>query len=432
MRSVDVATILIMWILSCRALKGPRKLWGRKRGVALGVNLKAKVVDCDEGGVAKSADVLVRGGLVAFPTETVYGLGANALNASSVASIFAAKQRPSSDPLIVHISSKSDMYPLFVFASPEARRVCEVLCDSFWPGPLTIIHKASPSIPQLVTAGTGFVGLRSPQHPVARALLQRCGLPIAAPSANRFGHVSPTSAQHVLADLGHVEDLVVLRDDAANTGGCRVGIESTVCRVSADGALVSVLRCGAVTGASIAKALDSAGLSLSTLVAIDNAHLLQPLVSASPSPSPADTTAATGSSVGRLEPEAGAVAPGQMLKHYSPDLPTYIYAPPSSALSAPLPLTACLVIDFGGALSALQPDAAWYHDLSPSGSAAEACQHIFSWLRLAEGVDAAGKGVRAVLLPDLRARAASDEGVRALWERLHRAASGTVASARSG
>ena len=189
----------------------------------------ARQFDCDVDGINQSAAVLKAGGLVAFPTETVYGLGANALNDHSVRQIFAAKKRPATDPLIVHVLSKNDIYPLFEFENPsvganddgktktKAQLVCELLVDAFWPGPLTIIFKAKPIVPLSVTSGTGFVGLRSPRHPIARRLLEASGLPVAAPSANRFGHVSPTSSEHVMHDLGE-EDIAILRDDISVSG----------------------------------------------------------------------------------------------------------------------------------------------------------------------------------------------------------------------
>jgi tRNA threonylcarbamoyl adenosine modification protein (Sua5/YciO/YrdC/YwlC family) len=162
---------------------------------------KAQVLNCNEEGLRDAALILNAGGLVAFPTETVYGLGANALNAESVKNIFLAKKRPANDPLIVHILSKDNIYDLFDFSGlkPEingksrAQVVCELLMDAFWPGPLTVIFKAKSAVPLEVTSGTGFVGLRSPRHLVARKLLEASNLPVAAPSANRFGHVSPTS-----------------------------------------------------------------------------------------------------------------------------------------------------------------------------------------------------------------------------------------------
>lgn len=423
----------------------------------------AKLAECNADGIRTAGDVLKAGGLVAFPTETVYGLGANALNEASVKSIFAAKKRPSTDPLIVHILGKEDMYDLYDFEATElgiskAQLVCEHLAESFWPGPLTIIFKAKKAVPLSVTAGSGFVGLRSPKHPIARQLLAAAGLPIAAPSANRFGHVSPTSADHVMKDLAG-EEVTILKDDVSLSGGCSVGIESTVCRVSKSGDVVSILRCGAVTSDDIAAALlksDISGLSNVTVVIENEKALIKTAVS----------NAVEGKSIkaesNSENDETAAVAPGQMIKHYAPDIPTYIVSAISrhagrknedlslllqptrdevtdvdvSSSSAPrvdISVENAFVIDFGGQLKHLKEKASIYCDLSSGGIPEEACNKIFEVLRQAEdpalsiptGTNESGEGVKLVLLPDLRADAERSEMVRALWERLHRAASGT-------
>jgi L-threonylcarbamoyladenylate synthase len=154
--------------------------------------------------LAPCVEHLKRGGLVAFPTETVYGLGAHALDASAVLSIFEAKGRPLTDPVIVHVLDRQSALPLIQFdGSAAVETVFEHLATEFWPGPLTLVLRANPQlVPDCVTASTGFVGIRAPKHAVARLLLEASnGMPIAAPSANRFGHVSPTRAQHVFEDL---------------------------------------------------------------------------------------------------------------------------------------------------------------------------------------------------------------------------------------
>ncbi len=172
----------------------------------------------DPSSIERAAALLRAGEVVVFPTETVYGLGADALQASAVERIFAAKGRPFSDPLIVHIADEAALEQLTISISAQARQ----LAKAFWPGPLTLILPRSPLVPELVTAGLETVAIRMPRHPVAHALIHAVGSPIAAPSANRFMHVSPTTAQHALADL---EGRVPLILDA---GPCVVGIESTV------------------------------------------------------------------------------------------------------------------------------------------------------------------------------------------------------------
>jgi L-threonylcarbamoyladenylate synthase len=171
--------------------------------------------------LALAAKILRDGGLVAFPTETVYGLGADALNADAVARIFAAKGRPAHNPLIVHIADASEL-PQIAGPVPSARP----LMDRFWPGPLTLVFPKAPSVPDIVTAGGPTVAVRIPNHPVALALLSAAGTPVAAPSANRSEQISPTRAEHVADSLGDSIDLVL------DGGPCAVGLESTVLDVT--------------------------------------------------------------------------------------------------------------------------------------------------------------------------------------------------------
>lgn len=189
--------------------------------------------------IERAVDTLRRGGLVAFPTETVYGLGADALNESAVARLFAVKGRPRTHPLIVHLGSGDWLDGWARVVPPAARR----LAEAFWPGPLTMILQRSRRVPDAVTGGQDTVGLRVPGHPLALDLLRRFGGGIAAPSANRFGAVSPTTAAHVRLDLGDDVDVIV------DGGPCDVGIESTIVDLS-NGA-PAILRPGYVTAAQI-------------------------------------------------------------------------------------------------------------------------------------------------------------------------------------
>jgi L-threonylcarbamoyladenylate synthase len=262
------------------------------------VDLKSKTerLDARNGNdIARAAQILREGGTVAFPTETVYGLGANALSPDAVARIFAAKQRPSWDPLIVHIADRamlsqvclsfrgeaeesaspdlgnhfvphvrrsftaSNMGPPAHFNHPEAR-LAEALMARFWPGPLTLLLPKTPAIPATVTAGRPLVGVRMPNHPVALELIRLAGIPIAAPSANTFGHTSPTTAAHVLADLDG-------RIDAVLDGGpTSVGLESTVAgfvREEETGyPFLMVYREGAVTRAMLEAEIGAGAVDL--------------------------------------------------------------------------------------------------------------------------------------------------------------------------
>jgi L-threonylcarbamoyladenylate synthase len=202
---------------------------GRRRLLGTGDNSRVKTLrltvnpeQCESAeavtALGQAAEILRQGGLVALPTETVYGLGANALDAAAVARIFAAKQRPAWDPVIVHIADEAMLEGLVAEVPQAARK----LMKAFWPGPLTLLLPRASAVPDAVTAGRPLVGVRMPAHPVALELIRRAGVPVAAPSANRFGHISPTTVEHVLHDLDGRIDAVV---DAGPTAH---GVESTV------------------------------------------------------------------------------------------------------------------------------------------------------------------------------------------------------------
>src|SRR6266496_5384046 len=174
--------------------------------------------------IERAAKLLRNGDIIVFPTETVYGLGADAFQPAALERIFAAKGRPFSDPLIVHIADEYTLELLTAIIPSEAKR----LAQEFWPGPLTLILPRGPRVPLLVTAGLATVAIRMPRHPVALALISALGSPIAAPSANRFTHVSPTTAQHVFADLSGRVPLIL------DAGPCEIGIESTVLDLCSD------------------------------------------------------------------------------------------------------------------------------------------------------------------------------------------------------
>lgn len=185
--------------------------------------------------IKEIADRILNGEVIAFPTETVYGLGANALDNEAIKEIFIAKGRPSDNPLIVHIANIEQLYDL----TDEVNEASQLLINEFWPGPLTILFKKKDGISDFVTAGLDTVGVRMPNHPIALAILKEAGIPIAAPSANRSGKPSPTSAEHVLNDLdGRIGGIV----DSGTTG---IGLESTVIDVS--GKIPLILRPGGVT-----------------------------------------------------------------------------------------------------------------------------------------------------------------------------------------
>jgi len=231
--------------------------------------------------IARAAECLRAGGLVAFPTETVYGLGAHALDRVAILRLFAAKERPATDPLIVHLAAL-DAATALVEQIPAAARE---LAARFWPGPLTMVLKKSARVPDEVTAGLATVAIRVPSHPIARALLERARVPVAAPSANLFSRPSPTNAAHVLADLNGRIDMIV------DGGVTEVGLESTVIDLSA--ATPTILRPGAVDLDALREVLpDAIG--------------------------PRGTAPATGPMP----------SPGMLSKHYSPNTPVILYEGP--------------------------------------------------------------------------------------------------------
>lgn len=293
------------------------------------------VYPADPEQIAKAARYLAQGGLVAFPTETVYGLGADASNGLAVAGIYSVKGRPTFNPLIIHLPT-ADMAWYFGVASEAARK----LAAAFWPGPLTLVLPLRPGadIEPLALAGLSTIALRVPSHPVAQALLKEAGRPIAAPSANRSGHVSPTSASHVLAEFG--DDVPVILDG----GDTEVGLESTI--VDLTGPEPVLLRPGGVTREAIERVLGA------------------PLSDRTPSSS--DTPN----------------APGQLESHYAPAAAVRLDA------SAMRPGEALLA--FGDPL----PHDGPMLNLSPSENLAEAAANLFSFLRR---LDAAGAATIAVM-----------------------------------
>ncbi len=205
---------------------------------------KTRIVDVSTPeAIGQAADIIRAGGLVAFPTETVYGLGADACNPTSVARIFEAKQRPAFDPLIVHVADLNSASLYGNLSGEAALR----LAEAFWPGPLTLVVPKTPRVPPIVTAGLDTVALRVPAHPAALALIQASGRAIAAPSANPFGYVSPTRAQHVAEQLGDHVDLIL------DGGDCPVGVESTILALTAT--RPAILRLGGVPLEQVEKIL---------------------------------------------------------------------------------------------------------------------------------------------------------------------------------
>ncbi|HEX7599111.1 MAG TPA: L-threonylcarbamoyladenylate synthase [Polyangia bacterium] len=194
----------------------------------------------DDPVIREAAEILLAGGLVAFPTETVYGLGADGLNPAAVARIYAAKGRPVTNPMILHVAHVASALPLVA----QWPTTAQTLAERYWPGPLTLVLQASEAVPAIVRAGGPTVALRCPAHPVAQALIRAVGRPLAAPSANRSQHLSPTLAEHVASSLGEAVDLIL------DAGPTKAGLESTILDLS--GVQPRILRPGPVTPAELA------------------------------------------------------------------------------------------------------------------------------------------------------------------------------------
>jgi L-threonylcarbamoyladenylate synthase len=234
--------------------------------------------------IQAAAEILRAGGLVAFPTETVYGLGALALNPQAVRKIFTAKDRPDWDPLIVHVRDLAMAHALMKRLLPKF----ELLVSRFWPGPLTLVVEKAPQVPDEVTARRATVALRMPWHPIAAALLEATGAPIAAPSANRFGRVSPTRAEHVIEDLGDRVDMIL------DAGPTPMGVESTVIDLTQTPPVI--LRPGGISREELEKMLGPVRLATGV----------------------ADEAAQT-----------GLAGPGMTLKHYAPRASVELFENPA-------------------------------------------------------------------------------------------------------
>ena len=336
--------------------------------------------------IERAAALIQAGKVVVFPTETVYGLGADALQTRAVEGIFAAKGRPFSDPLIVHIASEDALEDL-TRALPE---MVKQLTRKFWPGPLTLILPRSPLVPDLVTAGLETVAVRMPGHPVALALIRAVGSPIAAPSANRFMHTSPTTAQHALADLDGRVPLIL------DGGPCAVGVESTVLDLCS--AVPTILRPGGISLEALRTVLPEVQLSTRDNVERENAQK--------------ETVAQK--------------APGQLFSHYAPSIPLLLFEGPVEAMRAAIlseiqrrrvdgEYVGVLVADEDVAL--FQESGALVRALGSAAAPEQVAVTLFAGMRALEAA-----GVQVILC-----RSFDEHGLGlAVRDRLLRAASGRV------
>lgn len=262
---------------------------------------RARILEANETNIRLAAQILKQGGIVAMPTETVYGLAGNAFEAGALSKIFLTKERPTFDPLIVHIAPEKAtladlMREQLVDAqglSDAAVKRIDLLIRKFWPGPLTLVLPKSDLVPDLATSGMETVAIRAPKHPVARALIRELGLGVCAPSANRFGRISPTSAADVMDELGDRIDVIL------DGGACEIGLESTILRITEDGEPI-LLRPGVVGREEIEALLK--------------AKVLDPKDAAEGAPQ---------------------IAPGRLASHYSPAKPLVVLPNPVAQMMTP-------------------------------------------------------------------------------------------------
>ncbi len=309
-----------------------------------------KIISANDRSIRDAAEILRSGGLVAFPTETVYGLGGNALDGKAVAKIFEAKGRPQFNPLIVHLPDAASAAALV-----EMNELAHQAANRFWPGPLTMILPRRDDCPvsELASAGLPTLAVRIPRHPVARKLLTEAGIPVAAPSANSSGSISPTAPQHVAASLGDSVDMILA------AGLCDVGLESTVLDLSGDEPLI--LRPGAITAEDLEPVLGRP-------VLYDFGEHDQPK------------------------------SPGQLLRHYAPSIPVRLNAvdlEPGEALLA-FGSIKFMGIKSGGAAKDLPGNK--IRSLSESGDLHEAAANLFAMLHALDQPE--NKGIAVMNIPD--------------------------------
>ncbi len=316
--------------------------------------------------IQEAAEMIKSGGVVAFPTETVYGLGANALDGQAVAKIFAAKNRPSINPIIIHVSSREDAQK---YVEVDAR--AKGLMAAFWPGPLTMIlpRKAGGGVSELVSAGLDTIAIRMPNHPVALELIRCAGVPIAAPSANASGEPSATTPRHVMDSLGQRIPMILAG------GACSVGLESTVLDLSGD--VPVIVRAGAITAQDLEEYLGD--------VSYDFGNHDKPK------------------------------SPGQLLKHYAPSIPVRLNAVDVEEGEGLLAFgsTKFMGVKTGG--FANQWGDAKFKNLSEGGDLIEAAANLFTMLRDLDNAE--NKGIAVMNIPDVGI------GI-AINDRLKRAAQG--------
>jgi L-threonylcarbamoyladenylate synthase len=346
----------------------------------------AKIFENTDTNIKLCADYIKQGGIVGMPTETVYGLAANALNPEAVQKIFEYKGRPLSDPLIVHVSS-IEMTSNLIKLDEETEKVFKLLTDKYWPGPMTLVVKANfDIISPIITANTDYIGVRMPKNDIARKLIEYSGVPIAAPSANKFCHVSPVNPLHVFEDFKEFPVYII------DGGVCSYCMESTVVKIKDDKTL-QILRSGALSKEELSEYING----------FDESYKVELVTKTVPVED------------FKIDQEA----PGQFIKHYSPKLDTYILD--TSELNVlQIKPEECVIIDYKGILNKQFTNKfTTYLDLSPSGDAEEVMHNIYDYLRKAESVESA----KLILICDIQTHMEDNKHKHTLVDRVLKASS---------
>jgi L-threonylcarbamoyladenylate synthase len=348
---------------------------------------EAKILQNTDDNIKLCAEYITQGGIVGMPTETVYGLAANALNVEAVRKIFEYKGRPLTDPLIVHVSTV-EMAKELVILDEGTEKVFNLLTEKYWPGPITIVVKANfNKISPIITANTDYIGVRMPKNDTARKLIELSGVPIAAPSANKFCHVSPVNPLHVYEDFKEFPVYIL------DGGVCNYCMESTVLKIK-DNKVLQILRSGALSKEELSTYINS----------YDPEYTVEIITKTVPVE----------------EFKVDQESPGQFVKHYSPLLDTYILSNCTGLDCLKVDPNDCVIIDFNGIIfNEYGKRFNTYLDLSPGGDAEEVMHNVYDYLRKAENVESA----KFIFICDLQKYMTDNPHKHTLVDRVLKAAS---------
>lgn len=360
--------------------------------------MPAKKIKYSPKNVQRCASYLRDGGLVSFPTETVFGLGARADRVSALEKIFSAKKRPKEDPLIAHFHSLEQVLS-WVDLTDDELKITRILGEKFWPGPLTLLLKSKGKFPNLLNAGSPWVGVRIPSNVVSQELLKACDFPVAAPSANLFGHVSPTRADHVLDDLGGIDDLFILE----GFEDCTVGIESAILKI--DEKILTYLRPGIIGPEEIRNALSSDFFQDIQINIDKRSH-----------------------NEAKVSHHVFFDAPGESVTHYAPNIPCFLLTnlnvPNPDLELSEIDLQKTCLIDYNSKFKNHKNSFKRYVDLSVKGDEKVAIHDFYFVLREIEK----NEDIERILITEISDE--SNEKLTALFDRTFRASSGKKAVLR--